>query len=252
MLDFRIISRIDIKGPNVIKGFQMEGLRIIGNPKTISQEYYNQGIDEIIFNDVVASLYGREQILELIEFATQDFFIPLTIVGGIRSINNAKELFKRGADKVAVNTAALKNPKLLKEISDSYGSQALVLSVEAKRNSKGGWDTYGDSGRTNYGKSVLNWIQESISLGVGEVLLTSVDRDGTKSGFDIELIQHISSDITVPLILSGGIATQHHVTQIARIPKVDGIAIGCAFHEKVLTVEGVKNYVQSTGRQIRE
>lgn len=251
MADFRLISRLDIKGTNVIKGYQMEGFRIVGDPKKLARNYYHQGVDEIIFNDVVASLYKRDQIVELIKFAAKDFFIPLTVIGGIRSVENARELFKSGADKVGINTAALKNPRILKEISESYGTQAVVLSVEAKRNSNGTWTTYGDSGRTDYGKAISDWIIESINYGVGEIIITSVDRDGTKSGFDLELMSVIPQNISVPVIISGGIASQEHLSDVANHPNIDGVAIGCAFHEKIISIPEAKKYAQISGRKVR-
>lgn len=251
MSDLRLISRIDIKGENVVKGFQMEGLRKIGIPKIIASQYYNEGIDEIVINDVVASLYDRKQIIELIRVAASDFFIPLTVIGGIRSLEDARKLFMNGADKIGVNTAALNNPNLLKEISDNYGRQALVLSVEAKKDKNGHWLAYSNSGRTNSGKMVSAWIEESLSYGVGEILLTSVDRDGTLNGFDMELLISISDSIPVPLLIGGGISTTEHVKNIVKKPYVDGIVIGRALHDNLIKIENIKSACLEVGRKVR-
>lgn len=251
MSDLRIISRLDIKGDYVIKGYQMEGLRKIGNPKFLASHYFSHGIDEIVIIDVVASLYKRDQIIDLINFVSSDFFIPLTVIGGVKCLANARELFNNGADKVGVNTAALQNPEVLRHISDSYGSQSLVLSIEAKQHRDGKWYVYGNSGRTNFQKLVTDWIEESLEYGVGEILLTSIDKDGTNLGFDLELLKSIVNLVPIPLIISGGISQVDHVSTISNFKEVDGIAIGRAFHENLLTIDQVKLAAIKSGRKIR-
>ena len=170
----RIIGRLDIKGPNLIKGIHLEGLRIIGDPQIFAKKYYNQGVDELIFIDTVATLYGRNSLHETISKAAKDIFVPLTVGGGIRSVDDVYEILRVGADKVSINTAAVKNPNLIKQVSEKFGSQAMVVSIEAKKQNSI-WEVYTDNGRERSGKNVLDWAKQVVSLGAGEILLSSVD-----------------------------------------------------------------------------
>src|SRR3990167_4311744 len=179
---FRLIARLDIKGSNLIKPIRMEGLRVIGDPNEYALKY--QDADELLFVDVVASLYGRNNLASLIERATERVFIPVTVGGGIRSLEDCRRLFNSGADKVAINTAAMRNPKLIYQISQRYGSQAVVVSIEAKRTTNG-WEAYTDNGRERTHKDAVEWAHEAVRLGAGEILITSVDQEGTMAGFDL-------------------------------------------------------------------
>jgi len=200
----RLIARLDIKGQNVVKGIHLEGLRIVGQPGQLARDYYNDGVDEIIYMDTVASLYGRNNILPVIENAAREIFVPMTVGGGVRTIEDIVGALRAGADKVAVNTAAIARPAFLKEAANAFGSQCIVLSVEAKRRGPGQWEALTDNGRERSGVNVLQWVEEAESLGVGEILVTSVDAEGTRRGFDHELFSAVRQKVNVPLIGCGG------------------------------------------------
>jgi len=200
----RLIARLDIKGPNLIKGIHLEGLRVIGSPNEYALRYYQQGADELLYMDCVASLYGRNNIGEIVRDAVKDVFVPLTVGGGIRSVNDANELLRCGADKVAINTAAVSNPELISEVARRFGSQCMVLSIEAMQVGVGKWEVFTDNGRESTGLDVIDWVKRGVDLGAGEILLTSVDREGTRKGFDIDLVQAVTQEVTVPVIASGG------------------------------------------------
>ena len=211
MKKIRIIPRLDIKGPNLIKSIQFEGLRIIGDPNTFAKKYYKEGADELLYMDVVASLYGRNSLMDLISNAVKDVFIPITVGGGIRSIENAGEVLRSGADKVAVNTAVVKNPKLITQLKDKFGSQSIVVSIEAKKIDNG-WEAYTENGREKTGLDVIHWAKKCSNMGAGEILLTSVDREGTRKGFDLELINEVKKHINIPLIVSGGMSSPKDIS----------------------------------------
>ena len=193
MNNLRLIARLDIKGNNLIKGIQLEGLRKIGDPSQYAKKYYEDGADELIYMDTVASLYGRNQLYELLSNTVKNIFIPITVGGGIRSLNDAKDLLRCGADKVAVNTAAINNPDLISEIANHCGSSCMVLSIEAKSNGRDKWEAYTNNGREHSGIDVKDWVKVGTKMGAGEILLTSVDREGTRKGFDIKLIKQITN-----------------------------------------------------------
>ena len=239
MNNIRVISRLDIKGPNLIKGINLEGLRVIGNPRDFANHYYAQGADELIYMDTVASLYGRNSLHELIAKSALDIFIPMTVGGGIRNINDAKKIFRSGADKIALNTAAVKNPKLIKELAEKFGSQAIVLYIEAKKQKKG-WEVYTDNGRERTGIDVKSWIKQGVELGAGEVLITSVDKEGTRSGFDIDLLKEITKDIYVPIIASGGLGKPEDLVNAVKDGNVQAVAIADYLHYKRGTIRDLK------------
>ena len=191
----RVIARLDIKGPNLIKGISFEGLRVIGSPIKYAEKYYLEGIDELIYIDTVATLYGRNNLLELVKKVGEKVFIPITVGGGIRTVNDARNFLNAGADKVSFNTAAIKNPSILKECSESFGSQCTVLAIDAKLQTSGRWSVFSHGGRNLTDLDVLEWSKKAVSLGVGEILLTSMDADGTKLGYDIKLTNLISSSV---------------------------------------------------------
>lgn len=243
MSQIRIIPRLDIKGPNVVKGIHLEGLRVIGNPNDLAIQYYHDGADELIFIDIVASLYNRNNLSDIISLAAKDVFIPITVGGGIRTIDDAACLFRMGADKVAINTAAIKTPKLLQDISDRFGAQSVVLSVEAKAK-EGGWEAYTDNGREKTGLEVISWVLQAQDLGIGEILLTSVDQEGTRRGLDISLIKEVSAISNVPLVVCGGIWEMDHLSPIQAMPEVDAVAMSSVFHYKEKTIQNVKNFLE--------
>ena len=247
----RIIARLDIKNNYLIKGIQFEGLRKIGEPSEYAYKYYKQGADEIILHDAVASLYGRNALLDVIDKITNNIFIPITVSGGIRTLQDIEMLLKAGADKVAINTYAIKNPSFLKEASQMFGSQAIVLSVDAKKIEENKWEAFTDGGRERVGLDVMDWIKTGVELGVGELLLTSVDMDGTEKGFDIKLITEVNKISTVPVILSGGFGKIEHILEAYKQAPVSGMAFGSMLHYEKITVEEIKACCQNNNIIVR-
>jgi len=245
----RIVARLDMKGENVVKGINLEGIRPVGKPDIMAKEYYLDGIDEIIYMDVVASLYGRNSLTNYIKQAASNIFVPLTVGGGIRNIKDIKIALHSGADKVAVNSAALKNPSLIKEASEEVGSQAIVLSIEAKKQKDNTWEAYYDNGRERSGKSVYDWALEAAELGVGELLLTSVDKEGLKKGLDKDLLSSIRDKLNIPIIISGGAGTLEHISDVAN--SADGIALASALHYNDLRILDIKTYLRKNNISVR-
>jgi cyclase len=248
----RLIARLDIKGQNLIKGIHMEGLRVIGSPNEKARHYYHQGADELLYMDAVASLYNRSHLAELVTEVVKDVFIPITVGGGIRSVGDVKELLRAGADKVAINTAAVRNPPLLTEVAESFGSQCVVLSIEAKRRGPGSWEVYVEGGREKTGQDVLEWLEEAVGLGAGEVLITSIDQDGTEKGFDIELMQRAAQVSKVPVIASGGMGTPAHATELLKGTEVDAVAVARALHYDRLSFPELRQTLLTEGYGVRD
>ncbi len=240
MKNIRIAARLDIKSLNVIKGIQFECLRVVGKPSILSEYYYNSGIDEIIFLDTVANLYNRSKLTSIVNEASKNIHIPLTAGGGVKTIQDFKDLLKAGADKVFINSYATKNPQILSDAARVFGSQCIVLSVEAKRISDNKWEAYIDSGRERTGKDVMEWVQKAEELGVGEIFLTSVDRDGTKKGLDDELIENVSMQTNLSLVVSGGFKDLSQIKKLSKISNIDCLAIGSALHYDILKIEEIK------------
>jgi len=243
--NLRIISRLDVKRNHLVKGIELEGLRKVGPPYEFSKNYYDAGIDEIIYMDIVASLYNRNSILSVIEKAAENIFVPLTVGGGIRTLKDVQEALNVGADKVAVNTAAIKDPNFISSIAESFGSQCMVLSIEAKKNRNDFWEAYYDNGREHSGKSVIDWAKEGVERGAGEILLTSVDHEGRQGGMDVDLINIISQNVRVPIIASGGIGTMEHLSDVANNTNVDAIAIAHALHYDKLKIKDIKEWAST-------
>jgi len=236
----RIIGRLDIKNEYVIKGIHLEGLRKIGNPNTLAKKYYDEGIDEIIFMDAVASLYGRNNLFHIIEKACREIFIPITIGGGIRSVEDIELALKSGADKITLNTAAIKNPSIIKEASRIYGSQCIVGSIEAKRN-ENSWEAYIDNGREKTGIDAIVWAGQLEDLGIGELCVTSIDKEGTKKGFDIELISAICNKVNVPVIASGGAGNSNDIIELCKTNvHVNAVAIASMLHYNLESLKDVR------------
>lgn len=204
MKTIRIIPRLDIKGPNLVKGIQLEGLRVLGKPEDFAQYYYENGADELFYQDVVASLYERNSLGEIISSTAKKSFIPLTVGGGIRTIDDIKSVLRLGADKVSINTGAMKNPEFITEAVKKFGSSTIVVTIECIKQPNGEYLAYVDNGREYTGMEVLSWAKKVEELGVGEVVITSVDREGTGKGFDLDLIKRISSVLEIPIIAHGG------------------------------------------------
>ena len=250
MLAKRIIARLDVKAPNLVKGIRLEGFRVLGQPAEFAARYDADGIDELLYVDVVASLYGRNGLTELIEATANLTFTPLAVAGGIRSTRDVELAFMAGADKVALNTAAITNPAVITEIARLWGSQACVLSVEAKKTPKG-WEAYVDGGRERTGRDAVVWIREAVDRGAGEVLLTSVDRDGTRKGMDLDLIAAVTDGLGVPTIASGGAGSADDVAA-AFDAGAAAVACGSLLHMGVETVGTLKAALRARGVLVRE
>jgi cyclase len=251
MRNIRVIARLDIKGTNLIKGIHLEGLRVVGNPIQYASTYYLEGIDEILFMDSVASLYGRNHLAEIISLTANDVFVPITVGGGIRSAQDARDVLKSGADKIAINSAAVARPALIKEIAEDFGSQATVLSVEAKKTEKDSWEVYTDNGREKSGLLVSDWVEEAASLGAGEILVTSVDNEGTGKGFDVELMRQISTKVTVPIIASGGMGRVAHIHELTAQTGISAIAIANCLHYRKISIKEIKLEIATSGFKVR-
>jgi cyclase len=247
----RLIARLDIKGPNLIKGIHLEGLRVIGSPNEHALRYYHDGADELIYMDIVASLYGRNSLDEIVESAAHDVFVPMTVGGGIRSVDDVTRLLRCGADKVAVNTAAVRRPELLREISRRFGSQCLVLSIEAKQTTPGHWEVYTDNGRERTGLDVVAWVKRGVSLGAGEILLTSVDREGTRKGFDVPLVRAVTREVAVPVIASGGMGKPEDVVEVVKAGEADAVAMADILHYRRATIGDIRRAAQASGIDLR-
>ena len=244
MLLPRLIARLDIKGKNVVKGVHMEGLRIVGQPQEMAQQYAEDA-DELLYIDTVASLYGRNQLKTLLEQTSENTFIPITVGGGIRSVEDVRELLRAGADKCAVNTAAIRDPDLIRRIADICGSQAIVVSIEAKRSSANSWEALTDNGRERTGRDAVAWAAHAVQLGAGEILLTSVDQDGTRRGFDLGLIRAVAERCPVPLVVSGGMGCVEHALQAFQAG-ADAVAMASVLHYGKLTIQEVSDGLFTT------
>lgn len=250
--NLRLIARLDIKGKNLIKGISMEGLRVVGDPCQFAQQYYHEGIDELIYMDSVASLYGRNQLSEIVRNTVKNVFVPITVGGGIRTLDDAKEMFRSGADKVAVNTGAVQNPEVIKQISHNFGSQAMVISIDAKRVLPGKWEVYTDGGREKTGLNVVDWAKHCIALGAGEILLTSVDNDGTGKGFDLDLVRAVCTQVNVPVIASGGMGHVSDLFRVATEGGADAVAMGYALHYKKENIHNLRIAAGDYGLIVRK
>lgn len=251
MSNLRIVARLDIKGKNLIKGVRLEGLRVIGDPQEYAFRYYQAGADELIYMDIVASLYGRNSLADIISRAADNVFVPITVGGGIRSVEDAKTMLRSGADKVAINTAAVGRPALITEISRRFGSQATVLSIEAKQVGPGKWEAYTDNGRERTGLDVVAWARRGAEMGAGEILLTAVDREGTRKGFDIDLIGAVSSSVPVPVIASGGMGTIEHFLDAAR-QGADAVAMADVLHYNRLSLGEIRKAALDADLDVRQ
>ena len=230
-LAYRIIPRLDIKGPNLVKGVHLEGLRVLGKPEYFAKYYYEQGADELFYQDVVASLYGRNSLHEIISKTAKAIFIPLTVGGGIRTIDDIKNALRSGADKVSINTSAIENPDLIKKASNVFGKSTIVVAIEAIKQPDGHYLAFTDNGRNYTGIEVTKWAKNAEELGAGEIVLTSVDREGTGSGFDSELIKRVTEVVSIPVVVHGGAGRLEHLAQIFNnITEISGVSIASILH----------------------
>lgn len=246
----RIIARLDVKNEFVIKGIHLEGLRKVGDPIELAKKYYLDGIDEIVFMDAVASLYERNNLFHIIEKACKEVFIPITIGGGIRSVNDIEKALRSGADKIALNTQAIKNPEIIKEASRIYGSQCIIGSIEAKKTGTS-WQAYIDNGREHTGIDAIDWAKKLQDLGAGEILITSVDKEGTKKGFDIDLVKKITEAVTIPVIASGGAGKLNDIHDLIVKCNPGGVAIASLIHYNLFSVAEIKKELINNNFQVR-
>ena len=251
MIKPRLIARMYIKSSNLIKSINLEGLKIIGNPNEYAKKYYDQGVDEIIYMDTVASLYGRNNLSDIVKKTVQDVYVPITVGGGIRSIDDVKFLLRCGAEKIAINTAATKRPELIREVSRKFGSQCMVLSIEAKKTKDGNWEVYTENGRQKTGKDVLEWAKEGESYEAGEILLTSVDNEGTKKGFDFELVKKVSESVSIPVIASGGMGALDDAVRVVSESSADAIAMADILHYERSDLFKIRDYCKTKKINVR-
>lgn len=251
MRSIRVIPRLDIKGSNVIKGVHLEALRIVGDPHQLATKYYKEGADELIYIDVVASLYGRNNLLEIVEHAARDIFIPLTVGGGIRTLQDIRQALRSGADKVAINTHATKHPDFITEAANTFGSSCIVGSIEAKCVGENKWEAYTDNGRVVTGLDVVIWAKKLEELGAGELLITSIDQEGTAKGYDIELIKRIAPEVSIPVIACGGAGNPEHIAKVIQEGHADAVSAAHIFHYNKFSIKEVKEYLRKNEIETR-
>lgn len=243
----RIISKLDIKGPNLVKGINLEGLRVLGEPSFFAKKYYENFSDEIIYHDCVASLYNRKSFLDLIEKTSSDIFIPISVGGGIKSLKDIEKILNAGADKVFINSAAIKKPKFLIEASKKFGSANICLSIETVKNSNNEFICLSNYGREVSNKKLLDWFSEAQQLGVGEIILTSINCDGMGNGFDQEILELVYDKINVPFIIHGGAGDEKQIYDILKYDKVSGVAISSLLHYSLIREKNFKFESKSEG-----
>jgi len=245
--NIRVIARLDIKGPNLVKGIHLEGLRVLGKPEQFSSYYYEMGADELMYVDVVASLYDRNSLYDIITRTAQEIFIPLTVAGGIRTIDDINEILRAGADKVSLNTAAIKRPEIIKEASRKFGSSTIVVTIEAIKQGDGRYLSFTDNGREYTGIEVFSWAKKVEQLGAGEIVITSVDQEGTGLGFDIELTKMVAEAVSIPVIAHGGAGCLEDIKNVIRDGKADAVAVASMLHYEYINNNIVSGDYQKEG-----
>ncbi len=253
MLAKRIIPCLDVNAGRVVKGVNFLNLRDAGDPVEIAKKYNDEGADEITFLDITASSDQRGLILDIIERVAEQVFIPLTVGGGVREVNDVRRLLNAGADKISINTSAVTNPQLVKEAASKFGSQAIVVAIDARKktDNSGGWEVFTHGGRKATGLDVVEWARHMNALGAGEILLTSMDRDGTKSGFDLALTRAVAEAVSVPVIASGGVGTLDDLANGVIEGKADAVLAASIFHFGEFTVRQAKQHLAARGIEMR-
>lgn len=232
--NIRVIARLDIKGPNVVKGIHLEGLRVLGKPENFARHYYEAGADEMMYVDVVASLYNRNSLHDIVTRTAKQIFIPLTVGGGIRTIDDIREILRAGADKVSLNTAAIKRPEIIREASRKFGSSTIVVTIEAIKQPDGSCFAYTDNGREFTGIEVLSWARQVEELGAGEIVITSVDQEGTGQGYDLGLTKMVAEAVSIPVIAHGGGGRLEDIGAVIKEGKADAVALASMLHYQVI------------------
>jgi len=260
MKTLRIIPRLDIKGPNLVKGVHMEGLRVLGKPERFARFYYENGADELIYTDVVASLYGRNSLLDVIRKTSKEIFIPLTVGGGLRTLDDIRSVLKAGADKVSINTAGIRNPKFIREASKAFGSSTILVAIEAMKNPDGSYEAYTDNAREKTGVDVFEWALRAAELQAGEIMITSIDQEGTGKGFDLELTRKVAEAVDIPVIAHGGAGEVSHIHDVIIKGRADAVSIASIIHYNVtrncnfndsFSSEGNTEFLKSSRNSLR-
>lgn len=251
MLAKRIIPCLDVRNGKVVKGVNFQGIQDVGDPVECAAEYNRQGADELVFYDITASHEGRGVILDVVRRAAQQVFVPLTVGGGISTIDDFRETLRAGADKVSINSSAVNNPKLIAEAADIFGSQCVVVGVDAKRNGTGGYTVYVNGGRIDMHLDLIQWVKEIQRLGAGEICLNSIDADGTKAGFDIEMLNAVCDAVKIPVIASGGCGSLSDFSDVFEQTGATAALAASLFHFKELTVQQVKTHLKQQGIAVR-
>ena len=252
MHTIRVIPCLDVNNGRVVKGVNFVHLKDAGDPVEIAAAYDQEGADELVFLDITASSDGRKTVVDMVREVAKKVFIPFTVGGGIRTVDDFKEILREGADKVAVNSAAIKRPELIREAAEKFGRQCVVVAIDAKRRADGsGWNIYLNGGRVDTGKDALQWAKQAEELGAGEILLTSMDCDGTKAGYDIELTRQVSDAVSIPVIASGGAGSLEHFKEAVKKGKADAVLAASLFHFKELEIKEVKEYLRKEGISVR-
>lgn len=234
-MNIRIIPRLDIKGPNLVKGIHLEGLRVLGKPEHFARHYYETGADELLYMDVVASLYGRNSLVEIVERTSRETNIPLTVGGGLRTIDDIRAVLRAGADKVAVNTAVVNRPEFVSEAAEAFGSSTIVVSIEAIRQEDGSYEAYTDNGRERTGFDAFEWASRAADLGAGELMVTSIDQEGTGKGYDIDLTRRIADSVRIPVIACGGAGSVDHVREVVAEGHADAVSCASILHYEYIS-----------------
>ncbi|MCM1512493.1 MAG: imidazole glycerol phosphate synthase subunit HisF [Oxalobacter formigenes] len=251
MLAKRIIPCLDVTAGRVVKGVNFVGLRDAGDPVEIARRYNEQGADELTFLDITASSDQRDIILHIVEAVSAQVFIPLTVGGGVRSVEDVRRLLNAGADKISINTSAVTNPQLVADAASRYGSQCIVVAIDAKQTAPGRWEVFTHGGRNPTGLNAIEWAEKMAQLGAGEILLTSMDKDGTKSGFDLDLTRAVSDAVSIPLIASGGVGSLEHLADGITKGHADAVLAASIFHYGEYTVQQAKHFMAARGIEVR-
>lgn len=250
MRNFRLIARLDVKMKTLIKGVQMEGWRKVGDPREFAARYAAEGADELMFTDVVASLYQRNSLHQIVRDVASEVFVPMTIGGGVRSVGDAGELLACGADKVALNTGATQDPALITEISQTFGAQACVVAIETVRY-EGEWMVMTDNGRNHTGRKALDWAREATDRGAGEIILTAIDKEGLGRGMDLDLVSRVCDSVRVPVVAAGGIGTKDHLGALLEKTPASAVAVAQALHWNKLSLDDLRDTVSAHGHFVR-
>ena len=251
MLKKRIIPCLDVKDGRVVKGVNFVNLTDVGDPVDAARAYYEAGCDELVFLDITATHEERDTTVEMVRHVADQVFIPFTVGGGIRSVEDMNKMLKAGADKVAVNSSAVANPQLIKDCSEKFGSQCVVVAIDGRREADGSWHVYVAGGRKDTGKDLIEWAREAVDLGAGEILLTSMDKDGTKSGFDVDMLNAVASMVDVPIIASGGAGNKEHMVEVFQETPATGALAASIFHFGEVSIAETKQAMQEAGIEVR-